>query len=128
MYALKKAFCHSPWHYVAAVILSVVVMLFRRANLRAEVGIGFALYDSCSVAGGVTFLIGALLAVAYFGAFDLFGYVFGRAMEKEHYKSYAHYASAKEEKRGRQQYYFVPYFVVGALVFLISLLVDRSIV
>ena len=71
MYALKKAFCHSPWHYVAAVILSVVVMLFRRANLPAEVGIGFAMYDSCSVAGGVTFLIGALLAVAYFGAFDL---------------------------------------------------------
>lgn len=122
MYALKKAFCHSPGHYIAAVILSLAVILFRWANIGEEVAVGFALYDCFSVAGGVTFLVGALLAVAYFGAFDLFGYVFGRAMEKENYKSYAHYANAKAEKRGREPYYFVPYFVVGAVVFLFSLL------
>lgn len=122
MYALKKAFVHSPWHYVAAVVLSVAVILFRRANLPEDVAAGFALYDSFSVAGGVTFLVGGLLAVAYFGAFDLFGYVFARAMEKKNYKSYAHYATDKAESRGRQQYYFVPYFTVGAVVFLLSFL------
>lgn len=122
MYALKKALFHSPWHYVAAVVLSIVVILFRRWNLPADIGAAFAMHECFSVAGGVTFLVGALFAVTYFGAFDLFGYVFGRAMEKQNYKSYAHYATAKQEKRSREQYYFVPYFVVGAIVFLLSFL------
>lgn len=122
MYTLKKFFLHSPGHYVASLILAVAVFLFRWYNLSETVGIGFAVYDCLSVAGGVTFLVGALFTVSYFGAFDLFAYVFARAFEKKHYKSYAHYANEKEEKRGRERYYFVPYLVVGTVVFLLSLL------
>lgn len=123
MYSLRKFFLHSPGHYFAAVILAVVVAGFRLYMLPWNGdNLWFALYDSISVAGGVTFLVGALLAVTYFGAFDLFGYVFLRAAEKQNYKSYAHYANAKEEKRGKVAYYFVPYFVVGAVVFLLSFL------
>lgn len=122
MYTLKKTFVHSPGHYVGALLLALAVFLFRRWNLPEEVGTAFALYDCLSVAGGVTFLVGALFTVTYFGAFDLFGYVFGRSFEKKSYKSYAHYANEKQEKRSREQYYFVPYYVVGVLVFLVSLL------
>ena len=89
MYTLKKFFLHSPGHYVASLILAIAVFLFRWFNLSEDVGFGFAVYDCLSVAGGVTFLVGALFTVSYFGAFDLFSYVFARAFEKKHYKSYA---------------------------------------
>ena len=113
MYALRKVFVHSPWHYLTALVLSIAVMLFRRWSLPAEVGTAFAMYECFSVAGGVTFLVGALLTVAYFGAFKLFGYVFspGRVGEHRKYKNYAHYCHVQEENRARQDYYFVPYYV-----------------
>ena len=61
---------------------------------------------------------------SYFGAFNLFGYVFspGRLGEHRKYKSFAHYCQIQEENRARQAYYFVPYYVVGIGVLLFSLL------
>lgn len=144
MHALRKFFLHSPGHYIAAVVLAVAMIVFRMLMLPEDVGLRlfwsddltaagetaiyffagtrFAWYDSLSVAGGFTFLVGALLTVSFFGAFDLFGYVFspGRVGEHRKYKSFAHYSQAKAENRAREAYYFVPYYVVGALVFLLS--------
>lgn len=124
MDALKKALFRSPWYYVAALVLSAVIGVARYFALGEGVYIGFALYDCISVAGGVTFLVGGLFAVAHFGAFDMFSYVFSpdRLAGKQKYKSFAHYSQAMEEKRGRQGYTFLPFFVVGIVVFLISLL------
>ena len=124
MYTLKKFFLHSPGHYIAAVVLAALVCMFRFNNLDDLVSPQFAWYDSLSVAGYATFLVGALFTVAFFGAFDLFTYVFspGRIGANRKFKSYAQYANHKEELRARQTYYFVPYYVVGVVVYLISLL------
>lgn len=124
MYALRKFFLHSPGYYVAAVILTAAVAAFRFVNLGVAAAPRFAWYDSLSVAGGVTFLVGALLTVAYFGAFDLFGYVFspGRVGEHRKYKSFAHYTHEKQEKRSREPYHFVPFYVVGVVAILVSFL------
>ena len=124
MHTLRKFFFRSPGHYIVALILTAAVGAFRFFTLPEEVGTWFALYETFSVSGFVTFLIGALLTVAYFGAFDLFGYVFspGRVGEQRKYKNYTEYSHKKAEKRARDGYYFVPYFVVGAIVVLISFL------
>ena len=146
MYTFRKFFLHSPGHYVGAAVVAAAVTVFRMLMLPEDVGVRFfwndalsaaegvgfhffagtrfAWYDSLSVAGGVTFLVGALLTVSYFGAFNLFGYVFspGRLGEYRKYKSYAHYCQIQEESRARLAYYFVPYYVVGIAVFLVSFL------
>lgn len=124
MYSLRKFFLHSPGHYIGAALVVAAVTAFRMFMLPVGVAARFAWYDSLSVAGGVTFFVGALLTVAYFGAFNLFGYVFspGRLGEHRKYKSFAHYCQIQEENRARQAYYFVPYYVVGIGVLLFSLL------
>lgn len=123
MYSLKKLFIHSPGHYIAAVILAVAVGAFRYSTLPEDIDFRFICYEVLSVSGYVTFLIGALLTVSYFGAFDLFGFVFspGNSGEKRKYRDYAQYSQKKAEKRARERYFFVPYFVVGVVVVLLSL-------
>lgn len=124
MDALRKSLFQSPWPYVAALVLSLIVAVARYFALGDGVELRFALFECISVAGGITFFVGALLAVTHFGAFDMFAYVFSpdRLAGKSKYKSFAHYASAMEEKRGREGYFFLPFFVVGIVVYLISLL------
>lgn len=124
MYSLKKIFFHSAGHYIAAVVLAVAMGAFRYYTLPEGIDIRYTWYEVLSVSGYVTFLVGGLLTVAHFGAFDLFSYVFspGRVGEHRKYKSFAHYTQAKEEKRARGNYVFVPYYVVGALVVLVSML------
>ena len=124
MQALRKALFQSPWPYVVALALSLAMGVARYFALGEGVNLGFALYECLSVAGAVTFLVGALLAVAHFGAFDMFGYVFSpdRVAGKGKYKSFAHYSQAMETKREKEGYIFLPFFVVGIAIYLISLL------
>lgn len=121
---LKKYLFRSPGHYVVALIITVAMGIFRFCTLPEGIGIGFTVYEVLSVSGYVTFLVGALLTVAYFGAFDLFGYVFSRNRtgEVQKYKNYADYCHKQAEKRARGGYYFLPYYVVGIAVVLLSLL------
>lgn len=124
MYTLKKLIFQSPGRYIAALVVAALVVAFRLYTLGPGLDLRFVCYETLSVAGGVTFLVGGLLAVAHFGAFDLFGYVFspGRVGEVKKYKSYAHYTQVQEEKRSRNGYPFIPFFVVGLMLYLIALL------
>ena len=124
MHALKKIFVHSPWSYIGAVVLAVAVGLFRYFALPEGLNAAFVRSECLSVSGVVTFLVGMLLMVGYFGAFDLFGYVFspGRTGSVRKYRNYTDYTEKMVEKRSRGNLYFVPFFVVGALVVLLSVL------
>ena len=125
MYNLKRFFCQSPWHYVGAGIVAVAMCLFRYFTLSPEANTSLMWYEMLSVSGMVTFLVGALLAVAFFGAFDLFGYVFspGRVGKNKKYANYTDYTQQRTEKRARIGWYFVPYFVVGILMVLVASLI-----
>lgn len=124
MYLLKKIFVQSPGHYIAALLLDAAVGIFRFTTLPQGIGARFLWREVLSVSGSVTLLIGGLLTVAYFGAFDLFGYVFspGRFGENRKYKDYAQYSQKMAERRASGGYSFVPYYVVGTVVALSSLL------
>lgn len=124
MQFLKKVFAHSPGHYIATVILAVAAGAFRFLTLPVGTNARFVWYETLSVSGWVTFLIGALMTVAYLGAFDLFGYLFspkGSGQQRKE-RTYADYSNGKAEKRAAGDYYFVPYYVVGVIVILVSLL------
>ena len=122
MYFLKKFLVQSPGHYVLALFLAVIIGLFRFSTLPEGVSPSYQWYEIFSVSGSVTFLVGALLTVSHFGAFDLFGYVFSSngTGERKKYKNYADYTIDRTAKRTKVGYIFVPYYVVGAVVALIS--------
>ena len=98
---MKKIFFQSPSRYIWALVLAAAVGVFRYFTLAEGVSDWLMWYEIFSVSGYVTFLVGALLTVAYFGAFDLFGYVFspGRTGGVKKYKNYAEYSQQQTEKR-----------------------------
>ena len=122
MDSFKKALFHSPGHYAVALVIAVAVGLFRYSTLPEGLNIGYVCYEVLSVAGYVTFLVGGLMTVSYFGAFDLFGFVFTPRGQngKKKYKNYTDYTEKKTENRVREGYFFVPYLVVGVVIVLIS--------
>ena len=122
MYSLRKFLVQSPGHYALALFLAVIVGLFRFSTLPEDISTSFMWYEILSVSGAVTFLVGGLLTVSHFGAFDLFSYAFSRngTGERKKYKNYTDYTNDKTEKRTRLGYIFVPYYVVGVAVVLIS--------
>ena len=120
MHSLRKIFCHSPGHYIGAGVLTVALGLFRYFTLPEGVSVWFACYEIFSLAGCATILIAMLVTLAYFGAFDLFGFVFGG--NKRKYRDYADYSVKRTEARERDGFIFVPYYVVGLAVLLISYL------
>jgi len=121
---LRKVFLHSPGHYIAAVILAVAMGVFRYSTLSAEVATRFAMYEVFSVSGWVTILVGGLMTVTYLGAFDIFSYTFsgGWLSTNRKYKDYADYSQKTAQRRAAGKWYFVPYYVVGAAVALVSVL------
>lgn len=119
---LKRIFFPSLGSYIGASVVAVLAGVFRYSTLPDDVGLRFAWFEILSVSGMITVLIGALLMVSHFGAFDLFGYVFspGRRGAHRKYKGYADYSLQKTEKRAKEGYFYVPYFVVGIVLLLIS--------
>ena len=119
----KKVFFHSPFRYLAAFIISVVI------GLTILIINGFDLFvnyvNAFSVGGAVTFLFGLLVLVESLGAFDTFGYAFSTFRKRRH-KDLYEYTVAKNEKRSLNKFVFVPYLVVG-LVFFIAGMIMNSI-
>ena len=122
MHSLRKALFHSPGHYAIALVIAVVVGVFRFSTLPEGLNPWYVCYEVLSVSGFATFLVGGLMTVSYFGAFDLFGFVFTPrgANGKKKYQNYTEYTEKKTEGRVREGYFFVPYLVVGLIIVLIS--------
>ena len=136
MDALRKIFGQSILTYIVAAVFALAVAIFRFITLLegldlemgwyqtlTTVGWGgmspsLAWHEILSVSGYATFLIGALMLVTHWGALDIFGYVcsFGRRK----YRDYTDYSQQKAEKRNKAGYIFVPFFVIGLVLFLIS--------
>lgn len=119
----KKTFIHSPIRYIiaAGLALSLVLVYLILNGFNALT----YYYDACFASGMIVIFIGFFSLISYFGGFDFFGYAFSamRGREKRKHKDYYEYATAKQETRSKQEYTFVPYFVVGASFIIIGLLI-----
>ncbi len=123
MKRLKQLFLQSPKRYIAAVVfsvlLAVVVLILKGFRLRVNY------VDAFTISGAVTFLIGMLMLVWYYGAFDTFGYAFTNIFRDpgKRYKSLYDYCEIKTEKRQKGGYVFMPFIAVGLAFLLIGLLI-----
>ena len=118
MDVLRKLFGQSVTNYVVAMVVAVAVGVFRFLMLSKEGSVVLILHETISVAGLATFLIGALLMVAQWGAFDMLSYAFTPKRGK--YKDFVEYTQRKAEKRSKEGYIFMPFFVVGVVLVLVS--------
>lgn len=116
MKLFKKLFLHSFKHYMIAlgaiVGLVIIFMWIDKFNLKQ--------YPSAFVSAGllVTFT-GLLLLLGYLGAYDTLGYAFTtfKTRSRRPYKDLVEYSEVKQRARKLKDYFFVPYIVVGLIVF-----------
>ena len=110
-------FRHHPLHYIAAAILGAAIVTVMLLHNPSRSRMAFA--DAFSVAGAVVVLLGLLLLVSYFGAFEIFGFSFS-AHGARRYRTLYEYSEAKKEKRSKGGWTFMPYITVGAALLLIG--------
>ena len=120
MSIIRRLFLHSPIHYVVAFVITAAVglaVLFSRGFDKPEFWM-----DALTAGGAVAVFFGLLLLVARLGAFDTFSYSFKKVrgrVDKDLYE----YSEASAEKRSKQEYTFMPYITVGAVVIVIGVLI-----
>ena len=115
---LNKYFFHSPMHYVAALVMNIVLMLIVLFLNGFDKVIFYV--NACSVAGAISVLWGMLLGVTAAGAFNTFGYALSTFRTERKYQDLYEYTVAKEEKNSKQKKTYIPYIVIGAVFLLIS--------
>ncbi len=111
---LRRFVLHSPRRYAAAVIVAALVALWILYSKGFHLRVNYM--DALTTAGAVVFLLGLLQLVAYFGAFDTFGYAFSSFRSKRRYEDLVEYTAAKREKRRVGELSFMPFITVGILV------------
>ncbi len=123
MNLFKKLFIHSLSRYVAALGMTIALALIY-VSLNGTVIQMFI--NGFELAGFVTILIGGLMTTSYFGSFDTFGYSFGKVLNYKKNKgiSFADYVEQKNISRKAQPLYFMPYYAVGTIILILSLIVD----
>ena len=72
MSIFRRLFFHSPKRYIAAVVMNLVFSLIVLLVRGFDQLIFY--YDALTAAGAISIFFGLLLLVAYFGAFDVFGF------------------------------------------------------
>ena len=121
MRIFKKLFLHSFKHYMIAagafVSLVMICMWIDKFNT-SQFPAAFA------SSGLVLTFVGLLLMLSYLGAFDTLGYAFTtfRSRNRRPYKDLVEYTEVKTRTRKVQEYFFVPYIVVGLVFFALGMI------
>lgn len=120
----QKIIFHSPIKYLLIFILTSIVCLLI-SFIKNFTLIGFV--DAFFISGTITFVIGLLSLLSYFGAFDTFAYSFTyikNSYSKTNNKNndFYNYKQMKIMKRKKENFSFTPYLIVGLIFIIISII------
>ena len=121
MNLFKKLFLHSLNIYIIAFVISLAItFLYMFLNEMSF----YYFVNGLTIAGLILIIVGGLMTTSYFGSFDMFNYSFGKILRYKKNKNIKlpEYVEQQNIKRKSQDLYFMPYYVVGGLTLLISLL------
>ena len=119
---LKRIFLHSPVRYIVSLIICVTIAIVYVAFQNGWTLL-FSWGNGITAGGAIMILIGLLVLVSQFGAFDIFGYAFSSLRgQKRKYHDLYEYSENKNVERKKTVYYFVPYIVVGIIVLIIGII------
>lgn len=118
---IKRVFMHSWQRYLVALCLAIALTLIYLSTRGFHTLIYYI--DAFAIAGAIVFLCGALSLIAYFGGFDTIRYGFAsfRRGGKAKYEDLYDYSVQKKEERKHGHFTFVPYFTIGGMFLIVSL-------
>lgn len=115
----KKFFFHSWKHYIIACVFALALTIF--AAFSRKIFSLLFIADSFALAGVITFLIGGLVLVGYFGGFDTLSYGISSFIRKnKKYDDLFDYTEKKKLRRKSGDLTFMPYFTIGIFFLLVS--------
>ena len=123
-------FFQKNWiRFVACLLIGVAIVCLYNFGHQIALKInpwGLAYYyrDSFFLAGMVVVSAGGLAICANFGIFDIFSYYPGRKKKENGKKeNYGDYVQRKQlERSSDRNLYFLPYFIVGSIFLIVSLI------
>ena len=118
---LNKIFLHSWKKYIMLFLVAFVLTL---VGLLLN-GFDLVLYyvNSFFFAGFAMICFGGLSIVNYFGGYDFMSYAFSKRNSDGTKIQYSTYIENKETKRKAKKLPFGPYFVIGAVFLIVSLII-----
>lgn len=123
---MKEIFLHSPKKYIIALFLAIaffIVYMISQSIAYPDSNqwlILFNYVNAFSIPGMILICIGGLSTVNNFGAFDIFNYLLVK--HKYNYHSLSDFSNDKDIYRKKHRYVCVPYFAVGFIFLIISLI------
>ncbi len=84
--------------------------------------------DAFGIGGGVTFCIGMLILVTYFGQFDTISYTASKMSGKQKYADLVDYAEKRSEKNRKTGWSFAPFITVGIVSVAVSFILRFTII
>ena len=116
----KNVFFHSPIKYIILFLVATGIVL---TNLFLNSFTVLYFYvDGFFIAGAALILVGFLSLLNYFGAYDFWSYAFSRKKKDEPRVPIYDFSEEKKRKRKLKPLPFGPYFGVGIVFFVISII------
>jgi prepilin signal peptidase PulO-like enzyme (type II secretory pathway) len=116
----KKFFFHSWKKYIIAFVIALAITIVGLVLNGFYLLINYA--NSVFIAGFSVICIGGFSVVNYLGGYDFISYSFARRNKDGIKLQYSTYIENKETKRKANNLPFGPYFVVGFIFLLVSLI------
>ncbi|MDE6947732.1 MAG: DUF3899 domain-containing protein [Anaeroplasmataceae bacterium] len=118
----KTIFLHSWIKYLSCVIYGIVIIVVYNSFREWSKLVNYI--DAIFIAGFSLVCIGGLSIVNNLGTFDIFTHMFVRSKENQPKPSLYEYSNSKKEKRYKNRFYCIPYFVLGVLYIIISVILQ----
>lgn len=129
--SLQDIFFHSRNKYIICLSYGIAVVLIylitKYINLKEGATLPLIHYvDAFFIAGFTLYCFGGFSLIANLGAFDMFGYSFARRKKEGGLKiDYYEYQQVQKEKRRKANpYTYVPYFTVGTLFIIVTIVLN----
>ena len=120
-YFIKKVFIHSLKKYVIIFIVAVILVLIGLLINGFDWTINYV--NSFFFSGFAMICIGGLSIINYYGGYDFMAYAFSKKHVNGKKIQYIDYIEKQNSKRESRQLPFGPYFVIGVLFLIISILI-----
>jgi hypothetical protein len=120
MKLIKDTFFHSPIKYAILFVIACIIVLINGFIKGFDFLIVYI--DGFFIAGISMILVGGLSLLNFFGAYDFWSYTFSKRNPNGTKKPLYEYSIERKEKRNRGNLPFGPYFIVGLLFLIISII------
>lgn len=116
---MRDIFFHSKIRYIISLIMGLILLLVKLIIDNGFTDL-FSYSNGTFIAGLFLICVGGLSVVNYFGFFDIFTLMVAKRDKNGHKPTLYEHSQTKKEKRKKNKFVFIPYFVIGLLYLVIA--------